>query len=364
MATPKILISGYFGYENFGDEALLYSLIKSLLELGTKRQNITVLSNNPQFTARAFNVNSINRWNIFDFLNAITTHNSLIFTGGLFQDKTSFKSFFYYFCQLFLAGVLQKTILFYGSGIGPINRKSSRALFDLGIKAVNVISVRDETSMSYIKDRTNAIITCDPVWSIEPIFTFQEKLPNVNWELPIIGISLRSDKNLKLNYMSNMAEKIARVTTELKEWQVLLIPCMPKEDLPVLYEFYDLLTRKMSNPSKAIILDNFTQLHILEQAGILARCDVMVGMRYHSLLVPLAYGKPVFGLVYDQKVKSLIEFSEQIGVSFREDFDPAWNYFWQNIQHSSAVAQKAAEKAKQIHRRNLEILQRLLWVNT
>ena len=356
----KILISGYFGYENFGDEALLYSLIKSLLDMGAKKQNITVLSNNPAFTSKYFNVKSINRWNIFDFINALMNHNILIFTGGLFQDKTSFKSFFYYFLQLFLGGLLQKTVLLYGAGIGPINRKISRILFDMGIKSAKVVSVRDEMSAAYIPQRANVFVTCDPVWSIEPLFTFQNKITNVNWQLPVLGISLRSDKNLKLNYLSNVAEKVARVLNGMKDWQAVLIPCMPQEDLPILYEFYDLLSRKLATPSKAIILDNFTKLHILEQAGILARCDVMLSMRYHALLVPLSQGKPVCGLVYDPKVKSLIEFSEQIGVSFKDDFDQVWNYFWQNIQHSSEMAKKASEKAKQIHIKNLEILHSLL----
>ena len=359
----KILISGYFGYENFGDEALLYSLIKSLLDLGAKKQNITVLSNNPGFTSKVFNINSINRWNLIDFISALAKHDCLIFTGGLFQDRTSFKSFFYYFFQLFLAGLFQRAILLYGAGIGPINKKLSRFLFKIGIKSANLIVVRDEASAAYIPKRGNTFVTCDPIWSIEPLLTYQNKITNINWQAPILGISLRSDKNLKLNYMTNVAEKIARILNEMKDWQAILIPCMPKEDLPILYEFHDLLIRKMSNPNKAIILDYFTRLHILEQAGILARCDVMIGMRYHSLLVPLAHGKPVFGLVYDQKVKSLLEFSEQIGVSFREDFDQAWNYFWQNLQHSSDLAKKASEKAKQIHIRNLEILDRLLKAN-
>ena len=160
----KILISGYFGYENFGDEALLYSLIKSLIDLGAKNQNITVLSNNPTITSKQFNVKSINRWNIVDFINALLSHNILIFTGGLFQDRTSFKSFFYYFLQLFLGGTLQKTVLLYGAGIGPINGKIAQVLFNIGIKSANVILVRDEASASYIPRRDNTFVTCDPVW--------------------------------------------------------------------------------------------------------------------------------------------------------------------------------------------------------
>ena len=57
----KVLISGYFGFDNFGDEALLYVLVKHLVELGVQRTNITVLSNKPDITSNIYNVNAANR---------------------------------------------------------------------------------------------------------------------------------------------------------------------------------------------------------------------------------------------------------------------------------------------------------------
>ena len=82
-------------------------------------------------------------------------------------------------------------------------------------------------------------------------------------------------------------------------------------------------------------------------------------MRYHSLLVPLANGKPVFGLIYDQKVKSLLEFANQDGVYFRDDLDQTWSYFWQNIQRSTEMAKQAQQKAKELHKKNIELLETL-----
>ena len=108
----KILISGYLGFDNFGDEALLFILIKNLLESGYRREYISVISNNPQGTANSFNVNSPNRWNLIEIINAVTNHDGIIFIGGVFQDKTSFRSLFYYFFQLLLGRILQKEIIF------------------------------------------------------------------------------------------------------------------------------------------------------------------------------------------------------------------------------------------------------------
>ena len=51
----KILISGYYGFDNFGDEAILGVLINHL-----RGNDTTVLSSNPEKTGRTHNVNSLN----------------------------------------------------------------------------------------------------------------------------------------------------------------------------------------------------------------------------------------------------------------------------------------------------------------
>lgn len=354
----RILISGYLGFENFGDEALLFVLINNLTQIGYKREDITVISNNPQLTSTAFNVNSINRWNLIEFVKALSNHDSLIFTGGVFQDRTSFRSLFYYASQIILAGLFQNKIAFFACGIGPIKRKISKRLFDFAIKSVNMITVRDDVSASIIGNRGSTIVTCDPVWTLKPDFNFKTKLPRINWGLPILGVSIRNDKNLKGNFMLNIVEKLSKILTSMKDWQIVLIPCMP-EDLQVLYHVQELISRKSSLPNRVFTIDNFAEFPVAEQAGILASCEVMVGMRYHALLVPLANGKPVFGLIYDQKVKSLLDFSSQVGVSFKDSFEQPWSYFWQNLERSSNLAKQAAERGSELHKINLQLLEAL-----
>lgn len=354
----KILISGYLGYGNFGDEALLHVLIKNLLELGFRNNQIYVISASPEYTSKTFRVNSVNKWNFFEVLGALLDQDAIIFLGGLFQDRTSFKSFLYYYFQLFLSLALGKQVAFYAAGIGPLQRKMSKDLFNSALKNVPFITVRDQASANETAYRNNLIITCDPVWSIEPDYIFQNEIVKVNWKLPIVGVSLRNDKNLKRHHLVNLAEKISRIVSTTQDWQVVIIPCMP-EDTLVTDEMEAQIVKKVHHPGRILSIRNFSSFPIAQQAGILASCDVMVGMRYHSLLVPIANGKPVFGLIYDQKVKSLLDFSEQIGISFKDDLEKPWNYFWQNIERSTNLAKEAQERAYQLQQRNLELLQAL-----
>ena len=356
----RILISGYLGFDNFGDEALLYVLIRDLLQTGFKNTDITVISDNPNKTATNYYVNTVNRWNILEVIASIVNCNAIFFVGGLFQDKRSFQSFLYYYLQLLLSNFLKKEVVFYGSGIGPFQRKVTMDLFNSAIKNHHLITVRDKASANLFINKPNIQITCDPVWSIEGDFTFQNQIQTVNWQLPIVGVSLRNDKLLKIEKINDIGDKLLRLLSAMKDWQVLLIPCMPEQDLHVIYELYDFMIKKTTEKNRIILLENFSYFSITQQAGILASCDVMVGMRYHSLLVPLANGKPVFGLIYDQKVRSLIEFASQSSVFFKDIIDQPWSYFWQNLQNASDLARQAQEKASELHKINLQLLERLM----
>ena len=60
----KILISGYYGFGNSGDDALLMSVIKEFDKKNLK-ENIVVLSNNPEETRKIYGVKAVNRMNPF-----------------------------------------------------------------------------------------------------------------------------------------------------------------------------------------------------------------------------------------------------------------------------------------------------------
>ena len=60
-AMCKILISGYYGFGNAGDEALLSSILQALLELEPQAE-ITVISGNPRETMETHKVKAIGRF--------------------------------------------------------------------------------------------------------------------------------------------------------------------------------------------------------------------------------------------------------------------------------------------------------------
>ena len=55
MAKNKIVLSGYYGFSNAGDEAMLYSILRSLT-MTIDNPEITVISGHPEVPEQQFNV--------------------------------------------------------------------------------------------------------------------------------------------------------------------------------------------------------------------------------------------------------------------------------------------------------------------
>ena len=64
----KAVISGYYGFKNFGDEAILSVLVNHLKEINA---DITVLSSDTVYTDEIYNVNSVYSFNLTAVISAI-----------------------------------------------------------------------------------------------------------------------------------------------------------------------------------------------------------------------------------------------------------------------------------------------------
>ena len=91
----KIAISGYYGFKNFGDEAILSVLVNHLKSL--QNTDITVFSSDVEYTEKTYGVKVVKRFCLKNVLKTIKDCDVLVSGGGsLLQDVTSLKSLIYY----------------------------------------------------------------------------------------------------------------------------------------------------------------------------------------------------------------------------------------------------------------------------
>ena len=205
--SKKIVISGYYGFGNFGDEAILYTLIQKLKDYDT---DITVISGNPQFTIANYYVKAIKNFALFKLIYAIKSADVLISGGGsLLQDVTSVRSLIYYLLVIWLGILFNKKVIIFAQGIGPIKNKFAFFITMSILKKCTFISVRDINSQNLLKNEgINSELVCDPIYSF-PL----KKSESAN----TVGIQLRSFKNLSEELLNNLANQIVKDYT-IKGW--------------------------------------------------------------------------------------------------------------------------------------------------
>jgi polysaccharide pyruvyl transferase WcaK-like protein len=102
MASFRAVISGYYGFGNVGDEAILAGLLQGFRELAPEA-TLTVLSGDPAATEAEHGVPAWPR-GVRHAASAIRQADLLVSGGGgLLQDATSWRSPLYYLWVLQMA---------------------------------------------------------------------------------------------------------------------------------------------------------------------------------------------------------------------------------------------------------------------
>lgn len=136
----RVLVSGYLGFGNIGDEALFSGLARGLVARG---HEVTASSARPASTRAEHGVKAYHR--LRGLPAALLDCDALVSGGGgLLQDATSRRSLSYYLGVVRLARALGKPVVVFGQSIGPLSeaggQRVAHALAGLPI------AVRDRTS--------------------------------------------------------------------------------------------------------------------------------------------------------------------------------------------------------------------------
>jgi polysaccharide pyruvyl transferase CsaB len=149
----KILLAGYYGFENVGDELLLRAVLDGVRKRLPEARPI-VLSNLPRETSAAHQVEAISRWNPFRIAGSVWGANRLMFGGGgIFQDRTSKRSLLYYTGLVTLARVMGTPVVLCAVGVDSLRRFGSRWALRMALGKHSVaIGVRDSASAAALEE--------------------------------------------------------------------------------------------------------------------------------------------------------------------------------------------------------------------
>lgn len=363
---PRVLISGYYGFDNLGDELILKVLVD---ELKARDVKITVLSKNPAKTRQEYGVDAISRTNPLDIIDALAqSHLFISGGGGLFQDATGPMSTLYYGGLIHLAHFFEVPVCFWAQGVGPLNRPFSRKMTASALEKCDAIVVRDEASADLIHALINfrPDVTADPVWllkcpalpsknGIDTPEKQSNKSPTVSSTeanpTPFrIGLSLRPWADLTEARMRQLAISIHGYAQSLQRpVELRLLPFQKIEDTHLLETFAEQFAQLGETP--VVLCD---PAMAVQEVG---QCDVVLGMRFHSLILALLQDVPIFGLVYDPKVASLIDMFHVQGCAIQDLETLTANTLQAHFSQYPKIHLKAFQRQA---RRNVDLLNEML----
>lgn len=286
----RVVLCGYYGQGNAGDEALLVTLLQML----PKNVTPVVISANEEQTQQEYGVETCDRTSIPDLWRTVAAADGFIWGGGsLIQDVTSWRSPLYYFALMALAQRMGKITLAWGQGIGPLKAAITRQLAQSLFRGCTAVSVRDRQSAQLLTDwNIPFTLAPDPVWALEPAPVADlDPLPGCT-----IAVVLRPHPQLTGDRLQTLTQALMELQEQTQSY-LLFLPFQPKTDLEMAQKLY----QAMPKVSQIWIGDRPEQYK-----SIFQNVQMAIAMRLHGLIMAAAVGCPCFALSYDPKVSQLM----------------------------------------------------------
>ncbi len=321
----KVVISGYYGYDNIGDEAILEAMLydfKSFLS----PEKIIVLSNNPGCVLKQ-GIKSYSSRSIIENIKAIYNADLFISGGGSLINDWNTLSLLVYLSRLIFATIFCKRSMIYAQGIGPLRNNISQNVSRWVLNRVNLITVRDEDSKELLYKmnvKKPVYVTSDPVFTLKPIKDAKIneilEVEGIDYSKQLIIITIRPllGKKCAVNFKETIASFIDYLID--KKFQVAFIQFQPNYDKDIINETIDLVRSK----DKVKIISGYNPR---ETMSIIGKANMVIGMRLHSLIFASIMGIPIIGIIYDPKVKNFLKTIDQLNNSF----------YTQNIELSKLI---------------------------
>lgn len=315
--NKKIIISGWYGHGNVGDEAILQAMI-DIFKKEYPDCQITVLSCNTEYTKKVQKVDAIGQfpyglknWLIqifynkkfFKVLKAIMGCDLFILGGGGFLSDWQPEVPHLWLRQLIFAKLFGKKTVLYRVGAGPfLTEKGKKTTkFYLNNFADEVI-VRDKISYDWLTE-TAGVKKNKVSVKIDPVA-----------EMDISNYKIENDGFISLVYTPHFDREIWG--NQRYKWEELkkcfykqIQTLIEKGEKVRLVFFQPSVERDLANELK--FLFNNAEISFpadyKEAIGILAKSKALISLRLHGNIIAYALNKPFMPVIYHHKTKGFLD---------------------------------------------------------
>lgn len=297
-----VMLCGYFGACNAGDDATLDAVLASLPRLPKG-----VLPTVPAVKKGALpeGVRAIGRYNVFALARELAKTRLFILCGGtLLQNSTSNRSLGYYYLLSKLASKQGARVMIYAGGIGPVIGDEAAYETVSAVENCDAVTLRDEGSLELLEEmecETDGIaVTADAAIVTEPLPLPESILKRLPEGREYFAVSVRPLRGLKRGEGARDPAEIyetvvsaVRVIADRRNAVPLFIPFAPED--------VKLCEKLCRRAERGIVLPHMRAGHII---SVIEKCSLTIGMRLHSGVFSSIAGTPAIMIAYDPKVEA------------------------------------------------------------
>lgn len=299
----NILIHGYFGHSNLGDDLLLK---QALEKIPLKYELYILWPKDKDDIAQEFM--KTRKFRLLHNRMEILQHRfcMLIYFGGGPFPSTTFSVIS--LLSRLLTGLTSRRIVLNGVGVVP---KPNRRYFDMFMKTVSYCSVRDEMSREFVAKGYPQVVNCgDLYWGASCDLSKMEKLSGKEKRLLVCLANPFSEEEKRQQRIMDryrlLVRQMARIVSyaKTKGYKVDYLPFFHGSDEKFIGDVQDEL-----KTSDRMLRQNVD--YTLDDIDILFRhYDMGICMRFHSVLLAIKNGVPCVGICYDHKTEQLLQEAE------------------------------------------------------
>lgn len=296
----KVVVSGYYGFGNLGDEAVLAATVQGLRRHAPGCR-LVVLSARPRRTAYEHGVGAVPRLHPWAVLSALRGARLLLSGGGsLLQDVTGPFSLPYYLSVVELALALGVPVMVFAQGVGPLRRSLSRRWVRRVLARARHVTVRDPDSLELLRrlgvTDVPVEVTADPVLSLD----VSAWLPPAPPERPYLAVNVRA-RGLDEEGARRLGRALGGLAAA-EGLELRFVPMEPVEDGHAART----VAAAAAEAGAAGVQVVPGPLSLAGAVSLLAGAEAVVAMRLHALVLAAMAGRPLLGLSYDPKVDAFL----------------------------------------------------------
>jgi polysaccharide pyruvyl transferase CsaB len=318
-----VLVTGYYGFGNTGDEAILSALVAGIRKRMPSAR-IVATSGDPGQTQQRHGIDAIPWRDPLSIAEAVRRCDLVVIGGGgLFQDYGGVEvgtlltprhgGVTFYAGPAVLAALAKKPVALHGLGFGPLASAEARRIVRAVAGAAARISVRDAASRALLAEigvpEARISVAADPAFLLSSEHVRPEDIligMGLEPRAPIVGVALRPWS--RGTEPAAWEPAVAAGLDLFVERTGATLLFVPFEKSPWTedddFALASRVRRRLARPDRAAVLSGL--LAPQDTASLLAGCDLVLGMRFHATVFALAGAVPSVAIAYDPKVEALM----------------------------------------------------------